>query len=273
MSWKNLQPFGLEVTSADLARLTKTEISQLATEISKRGFAVFRAQQISDHDFVGFLQRLGPMTFTKGELPVTSCSKLNVVTNVGRTDPPRSVFHTDTSYIACPPAYTALRITETPKRGGDTLITNQYQAYDTLPKKTIAELADAQVLHVATGVALDEDDESQHWHPLFRRHPITGKKALFLSTPTRCVEIFGFDRQESETIIKQLYQHSTRPLNTYRHRWSAGDVLIWDNRCTMHRADHSAVVGRRTLHRGLVSEQVSAKSQITKQPLTTTQLQ
>lgn len=246
-------PIGKELTDIDLNTVSAHDITKLKYLLATQGVVVVREQLLSDDEFVNFLQKLGTLTFTEGEQPVTAGSWLNVVSNVGRKSPPRSVFHTDTSYISSPPAYTALKAVTLPQHGGETLFSNQYLAFETLPASIKHQLADALVLHVASGVSLDRSAESQSWHRLFRQHPLSGKVALFLSTPERCQQIEGLELSYSQRVIRLLYQHSIRPQRLYRHQWRSGDIVIWDNRCTMHRADHSQVVGDRILHRGLVA--------------------
>ncbi len=250
---QNLVPLGKELTTIDLNTVGDDDITKLKHLLARIGVVVIREQSLSDAEFVTFLQRLGTLTFTVGEQPVAEQPWLNLVSNVGRESPPRSVFHTDTSYIARPPAYTALKAVTLPQHGGETLFSNQYLAFETLPVSIKQQLADAQVLHVASGVNLDRQAESQSWHPLFRQHPLSGKIALFLSTPERCQQIQGLELSYSQRAIRLLYQHSIRPQRLYRHQWRSGDIVIWDNRCTMHRADHSQVVGDRILHRCLVA--------------------
>jgi taurine dioxygenase len=89
-------------------------------------------------------------------------------------------------------------------------------------------------------------------HPLFRRHPVTNEVALFLSTPERCSDLSGLEPARSARAIDALYRHSIRPANLYNHLWRPGDIVLWDDRLTMHRADHAGVSGDRVLHRGLV---------------------
>jgi taurine dioxygenase len=251
-----LSPFGVEANKIRITELNDKDIIALKHTVANNGFIVFRQQTVSDAEFVAFLNRLGQMTFTVGEIPVPHQPSLNVVSNIGRTHPPRSVFHTDTSYIAKPPAFTALRAVTIPALGGETLFSDQYRAYETLPKAVKQKLADAQVLHVMSGLALDKNEESQSWHPLFMRHPFSNRSALFLSTPERCQAISGIRLEEAQRIIRLLYKHSIRHYRLYRHRWQPDDILIWDNRCTMHCADHSKVVGDRVLHRGIVLGEV-----------------
>ena len=234
------------------ASIQASDIDDLKAALAHHGVVLFRNQSVGDGAFVAFLRRLGPLTFTVGETPVEQHPDLNVVSNVGRTTPPKSVFHIDTSYVSQPPAYTALRAVTVPQQGGQTLFSNQYLAYDTLAQKAKHKLNDAKVSHVATGVVLDATEERQSWHPLFLKHPISGRHSLYLSTPARCQAISGIPDAQAQRIIKLLYRHSIRPSRWLSHVWQAGDILIWDNRCTMHRADHAQVSSDRVLHRGLV---------------------
>jgi len=257
---QNLSPFGVEVAGMQVSEAADRDISSLKQLLAENGVVILRNQSIDDAEFVSFLKRLGDLMFTAGEKPVPHQPWLNLVSNVGRDRTPRSVFHTDTSYVVKPPAYTALKAILLPECGGETLFSNQYCAFETLPTRVKEKLSNATVLHLASGVKLDADQESQAWHPLFQRHPVSGKTALFLSTPERCQVIQGLTLAESQRAIRLLYKHSIRPRRLYRHDWQNGDIVIWDNRCTMHRADHAKVIGDRVLHRGLVASEMGDKT-------------
>lgn len=236
-----LAPFGVEILGLDLgAPMPAARVDDLRERIARGRVAIVRNQTIDDAGLVRFLASLGELTFTPGEIPVAGVPDLNVVSNVGRTTPPRSVFHTDTSYVARPPSYTALRPVALPDAGGATLFSDQVAVASGLSPRARAWLAGRTVLHVEIR------------HPLFRRHPLTGEVALYLSTPERCTQLSGVDERTSARVIAALYHRSTRPSALYRHTWRAGDLVIWDNRVTMHRADHAAVAGDRVLHRGMV---------------------
>ena len=250
--FRALSPFGIEANEIKITEIDDKDLVSLKHVIASNGLLVFRKQLVTDADFVAFLSRLGAMTFTVGETPVLHQPNLNVVSNIGRDRPPRSVFHTDTSYVSRPPAFTALRAVTIPASGGATLFSEQYRAYETLPSIVKEQLADARVLHVMSGLALENHQEQQSWHPLFLRHPLSGRLALFLSTPERCQVISGMAIEKAQRSVRLLYRHSIRHYRLYRHRWQPGDIAIWDNRCTMHRADHAQVIGDRVLHRGLV---------------------
>ena len=248
-----LAPFGMEVSGLDIRAISPSSFSDLARLIASSRVLVFRAQTLDDSSFVEFLKGLGELTFTEGEIPVEKFPDLNLVSNVGRQTPPRSVFHTDTSYVPRPPSFTALRPVVLPSSGGDTLFSDQVRAAASLPENIRLCLAGRSVMHTATG--LDGQMESTR-QPLFRRHGVTGETALFLSTPKRCTDLSGVDAQTSQRILAALYRHSTRASRLYRHVWKAGDVLIWDNRATMHKADHGKVTEDRVLHRGMVRGEI-----------------
>ncbi|KZE98183.1 MULTISPECIES: TauD/TfdA dioxygenase family protein [unclassified Rhodococcus (in: high G+C Gram-positive bacteria)] len=239
---------GIEIDELDLS---STETEELRTLLAEHGVLILRRQPLDDAGFLAFLRRFGEMMFTEGETPVPGFPDLNVISNVGRTTPPKSTFHVDTTYVPNPPAYTALRAVEVPESGGSTLFSDQYAAYDTLPADRKADLAGRTVTHRVTGVASDTDSCAEH--PLFAVHPVTGRTALALSAPARCVAISGMSTEEAQETVRYLFEHSTRETNVMRHAWAPEDVVMWDNRCVMHRADHSGVVGNRVMHRGMVA--------------------
>ncbi len=241
--------FGQVVGNLDLRQLGAADIDALKIALAACGVIVFRDQTLDDTAFVGFLTQLGPMIFTPGETPLADHPMLNAVSNVGRATPPRSVFHTDSSYLAQPPAYTALRAVTTPRSGGATIFSDQYAAADALPLACRAALAGRAARHRVTGLAGQDEHCRQ---PLLRRHPVNGRTALFLTTPERCDAVDGFDDAVSRRLVDVLYRRSIRSQNQFVHHWHGGDVVIWDDRCTMHRADHSGVIGDRVLHRGMV---------------------
>ena len=248
-----LEPLGAVITDVRVDSLDAFTAHRLTDLLARNGVLILPDQDIDDDRFLAFLRSLGPLTFTKGETPVDGYPDLNVVSNVGASTPPRSSWHVDTSYVSEPPAYTALRVVEVPSEGGETLFSDQYAAYDTLDDDLRDELAGRLITHVATGVELDEADEHEAHHPVFRQHPISSYTSLYLTTPARCRALSGMGEEQSRAVIEQLYAHSTRDENVLRHAWAPGDVVIWDNGCVLHKADHSGVSGDRVLHRGLVA--------------------
>lgn len=224
----------------------------VARAVAASGVAVLDMPGLEVADFVAFMGQMGPLMFTTGETPVPNFPDLNIVTNVARKTKPKSVFHSDTTYVARPPSYSGLYAVEVPEAGGATLFTDQYAAYDLLPATLKALLEGATMRHEVTGVELPDGEEREARHPVVRRHPMTGRPALYLTTPARCSQLTLKTGEDRSDLIDMLYEHSLTRAPRKAHRWTQGDIVIWDNRCTLHVADHSAVVGHRTLFRALV---------------------
>lgn len=246
-----LHPLGAEITSVQAHDLDDPAFDDLRLLLACQGVVVLRGQRLDDHGLVTFLRRLGTLTFTAGETPVPGHPELNIISNIGAVTPPRSTFHVDTSYVDDPPAFTALLAVTVPQAGGQTLFTDQYAAHDTLSPDLLTRLAGRVVRHVVTGVEPGPGQQTIADHPVFAPHPRTGRTALYLTTPARCAAVSGLDDHDAAQVIQTLYAHSTQPERTLRHSWRPGDLVVWDNRCVMHRADHDGVVGDRVMHRGM----------------------
>ncbi len=170
-----------------------------------------------------------------------------------------AAWHTDDSYKAVPCSLTVLYGVEVPSTGGDTQFVNMYRPYEDLPAETRARIANLRVIHrydssrkgnrVAKRTASEEAQTPDVVHPLVRTHPETGRKALYLN-PNRMEQVVGMERAESDRFLDELIAHATQPKYQYRHTWRNGDILIWDNRCTMHKANADYPEGsRRFMHR------------------------
>ena len=257
MRVEELSPLGAVLRGVDLREADATLAAEVRGLLADRGVLVIADQHdLDDAGFTAFLRLLGELVFTTGETPVEGHPDLNVVSNVGRTTPPRSQFHVDTSYVAVPPAYTALRAVEVPEQGGATLFSDQFAAARTLPPSLRENVEGRSATHVVTGLTpeqLGPDAETAAEHPLLRPHPVSGRETLFLSTPQRMASVSGLDDEAASALVDELLAHSLREENLLRHSWSAGDVVIWDNGAVMHKADHAGVVGDRVMHRGMVA--------------------
>ncbi|SCX41096.1 taurine dioxygenase [Klenkia marina] len=257
MQIQPLEPLGAVVSGVEVGPLGVADVEGMRAALAEHGVVVLRDQHVDDTAFLGFLQSFGELTFTAGETPVDGFPDLNVISNVGRAEPPRSTFHVDSSYLSTPPAYTALRAVEIPSRGGETVFTDQYRALRTLPAELAERVRDRRIRHVVTGIdpeLLTADDETAAEHPVVRPHPLTEHPALFLTTPKRCAAVSGLPDDEAADLVATLYAHSTTEDNSLAHAWAPGDVVMWDNACVLHRGDHSVVVGDRVMHRGMVRD-------------------
>jgi taurine dioxygenase len=177
-------------------------------------------------------------------------------------------WHSDDSYKAVPCSLTALYGVAVPSIGGDTQFTSMYAAYDDLAEAMKARIAGLRVLHAydssrkGTRVAKLRPEEAETVppvaHPLVRTHPETGRRALYMN-PNRMEAVIGLERAESDALLDALTQHAIQEKYQYRHRWRPGDVLIWDNRCTMHKANADYPEGsRRLMHRIIIEGTVPA---------------
>jgi taurine dioxygenase len=148
---------------------------------------------------------------------------------------------------------------EIPPAGGDTYWANLYAAYDTLPAALKHRIEGREAVHDATynsaGVMRKGYQEVSDpraapgaRHALVRTHPETGRKVLFLGR-RRNSYVIGLELEESERLLDELWRHATQPQFTFRQQWRAGDVMVWDNRCTLHRRDAFDPRARRLLHR------------------------
>jgi taurine dioxygenase len=171
-------------------------------------------------------------------------------------------WHSDDSYRAVPCSLTMLYGIKVPETGGDTQFANMYAAYDGLPAARKQQIAGLRVEHryessrrggrVMTLGADEAATLPDVTHPLVRAHPETGRNALYLN-PNRMERIIGLSRAESDRLLDALTAHATRERYQYRHQWRRGDLLIWDNRCTMHKANGDyAADARRFMHRIMI---------------------
>ena len=198
------------------------------------------------------------------------CAEVNIISSEDRDelgDGKKIVnganWHTDDSFMREPCSLTMLHGVVVPSRGGDTQFTNMYAAYEDLspgmkaridPLKAIHKYSSSRKLsRISTRPAEEMAAMPEATHPLVRTHPETGRKALYLN-PNRMEEIVGLDRAESDRLLDELIAHATQMKYQYRHVWRQGDIVIWDNRCTMHKANADYPEGeRRLMHRVIVA--------------------
>ena len=157
-------------------------------------------------------------------------------------------WHTDKPYHPAPPLLTMLHAIELPPVGGDTEFANMALAYDALPPETRRRIAG---LRVVFSPAFDNTRPAVD-HPLVRTHPDTGAKALYLGNHS--THIIGMPEREGAALLAELLQHATQRQFVYVHRWRIGDLVMWDNRCLLHRAvaNYEVEKYRRVMHRSVV---------------------
>jgi alpha-ketoglutarate-dependent taurine dioxygenase len=160
-------------------------------------------------------------------------------------------WHSDLNFVEQPPDASCLYALEVPPAGGDTGFANMYAAFETLPADLAAAIDGRQILHDArfnSAGYLREIRVPDTLHPIVRTHPETGRKALYLGRRANA-RIDGLTADRSDALLDRLWRHATAPACTWHHRWQAGDLVIWDNRCTLHRRDAFDPSQRRIMHR------------------------
>ena len=176
-------------------------------------------------------------------------------------------WHSDDTFMARPSALTVLYGIVVPEVGGDTQYANMYAAYEALPAEKRAYLDTLKVVHTMKpargGIGRTRSIAPEilaarppSVHPLVRTHPETGRKALYVSR-NRMDHIVGMEREDGHRLIDELVEHAVQPEFTYRHKWRRGDIVIWDNRCLMHKANGDYEEGaRRFMQRIIVAGEV-----------------
>lgn len=242
---------GAEVTGIDLSGELEPNRAALARLFADHQVLFFRDQNLQPSDLVRFAEIFGPVgayPFAKGMeaeprvIPIIK--EPTQTTNFG------GIWHTDSTYLTKPSAASVLYSVEVPKVGGDTMWADGYLAYETLSpglQKTLASLkvvcsaakgkAQLRGDHLSAGsmqaANSDDMDVKQATHPIIRTHPVTGRKALYLSK-AHVTHFEGMSAAESAPLLDFMYEHQIKEELTCRFHWTAGTLAIWDNRCTVH---------------------------------------
>lgn len=262
--------FAGEVIGADLSRADDFEPVHQA--FLDHGVIVIRDQALSPPDQIAFSRRFGPLMGRRPsmsdrvlmpghpEIVILSNRKKESGENVGIADAGR-YWHSDLDFEEEPNLGTVLHAIEVPPEGGDTLFCDLEMACATLPDAMKARVAGKRAAHTfakhyrdvmaqgSTRIPLTDEQVAAlktTYHPIVRTHPETGRKVLFIN-PGHTTVVEGMDEAESEALLNALYAHCLQPDFIYRHRWRAGDTVLWDNRRVMHRAEPYDM-GRYTRH-------------------------
>ncbi|MBV9508211.1 MAG: TauD/TfdA family dioxygenase [Acidobacteriia bacterium] len=263
---------GAEVSAPDFAlnRITEVQFEALYRAWLDHLVLLVRGQHLSDDDLIAFSRRFGQLDWApiqeSGRRFVEGHPELYVVSNVIENGVPigslgagEAAWHTDMSYQERPPKASILYALEVPPGGGDTWFCNMYRAYGSLPAALRERIAGMRLKHDATynsggyvrqgSIAVDDPLTSAGvYHPLAPVHPETGRRMLYLGR-RRNAYIDGLPLAESEALLDELWSYAARQEHSWRHQWQKGDLVLWDNRCTMHRRDSFDSASRRILHR------------------------
>ena len=265
--------FGAEITGVDLAApLPEPVLGEVKAAWARHGVVAFPDQPLSLDELEAFTLEMGKFGTDPFIKPMPGHP--NVLELRREPDEKATNFgagwHSDWSFQDRPPAATILRSEVTPPVGGDTLFCDCARAYEALSPTMKAMLEPLQAIHSAARpygtqgsfaketaartmqIITSKEAEKTRTHPLVRTHPVTGRKALFIS-PVYTVGVEGLTGPESDGVLGLLFKHMLQDQFIYRHRWQAGMVLMWDNRCTMHLAEGGYDGHLRLMHRTTVA--------------------
>ena len=241
---------GAEIRGLDLSRpLERADMERVRAAFLEHIVLAIRGQSLSPQAQIAFTEHFGavephPLNSRPG-LP--DYPQLLVLRNrPGKPGARNDFWHSDISHAECPPAVSVLHALEVPEGRGDTQFCNMYAAYEQLSPAMRARMEKLEALHSGEATARRNREAATDAleirevpppvsHPVVRTHPDTGRRAIYVN-PFFTVRFSDMSEAESAPILEYLYQLATRPENVYRHRWSPGDVLMWDNRCAMHYA-------------------------------------
>ena len=279
--------FAGAVLGIDLTRhLTDAELAAIHAGMDQFGVLVFHDQQLDDVSQVAFSRQLGPLEQATGDIMAPQDRRvsidLNDISNLDKNgellprDDRRRLFglgnrlwHSDSSFKDVPAKYSLLSARKIPPTGGNTEFADMRAAYDALDDATQREVRDLICAHsqvFSRGILGFDDftpEERQKWAPvrqrLVRRHPSTGRLSLYLSSHAGAIE--GMPIPEARSFLRDLTEHATQRQFVYAHVWAPWDLVMWDNRVTMHRARRYDPLQVRDLRRTTLTNQVSSLEQ------------
>jgi taurine dioxygenase len=261
---------GAEVRRIDLRNIEEGTFGDLMHAWHQHSVLLIRGQSLNDQELISFSRRFGDLDwapvqenrrcFVEGlpEIYIVSNVKVNGEA-IGSLGDGEAVWHTDMSYLEVPPKASMLYSLEVPPTGGNTSFCSMYAIYDALPGKLKERIPNLKIKHDGTynsggyvrqGVTATDDPLISRGavHPLVCTHPNTGRRMLYLGR-RRNAYLIGLPLAESEALLDELWAFVGRPEFTWEHVWRVGDLVMWDNRCTMHRRDAFDPGSRRIMHR------------------------
>ena len=273
--------FAAEIGDADLSRpLDAADVTAIKDAFAKYSVLIFPEQHLSQDQHLDFARYFGPLETTialyrkdaKLRVPAefADVSNLDPENQVWGKDSRQRMFqlgnrlwHTDSSFKRVPALASLLYARSIPPVGGHTEFADERAAYDALPEEMKRRLDSLVAEHsifnsrARLGFTSFSDEERAGLPPvpqvLVRTHPESGRKSLYLAS--HAGRIFGMGEQEGRALIDQLVAHATQPQFVYTHRWRVHDLVIWDNRCTMHRgADFDDLRWKRDMQRATVHD-------------------
>ena len=260
---------GAEMRGVDLAAVTGAQVEAIKQAWYRHDVLVFRNQEMADDDLLAFSRNFGtldpPPNQGAGRKSPPGYPDIYVVSNVldekgepiGALGDGDAAWHTDMSYAPKPPDASMLYSLELPTKGGDTWFCSMKAALAKMPRQLVERIRNLDIKHDGTydsggtvrkGMAPSEDPRTSVGtpHPIVIEHPVSGDRALYLGR-RRNAYIMGLALAESERLLDEIWSYAEAAV--YKHKWALGDVVLWDNRTTMHRRDAFDPKSRRVMHR------------------------
>jgi taurine dioxygenase len=268
---------GAEITGIDLSKdVSAAQRDFIFNAYIEHLVLLFRGQSLSFADLLRLRELFGPpglaanqllglgrKKYYTAEVPDEITIISNIVdangTAIGALGDGEAYWHTDSSFTETPISASLLHAIEVTEQGGETAFLNMYRAYDEMPPELAAKIggkyANHSKVHNSAGVRrpefADVTDPSKApgvKHPIVRTHPVTGRKCLYLGRRLNSY-IFGLSLEESEKLLDAIWAHTSQDKYVWQHKWRVGDLLVWDNRCTMHHRNAFSPNARRLLHK------------------------
>ena len=261
---------GAEVKGVDLKTMDDAGFARIRQAWLDHSVVLVRGQALGDDDLIAFSRCFGDLDWAPvqetGRRFVPGLPEIYIVSNIvvngepiGSLGAGEAVWHTDMSYLALPPKASILYAIEVPPTGGNTSFCDMYAIYQALHPGLQHRIEELKVKHDGTynsggyvrqGVSPTDDPRSSPGavHPLVCTHPETGRRMLYLGR-RRNAYILALELEESEALLDELWAFVARPEFTWEHVWRVGDLVLWDNRCMMHRRDAFDPSARRIMHR------------------------
>ena len=256
---------GAEIDGVNLKKISKEQFKEIKIVFGKYGVIFFRNQNLSPEEEIIFAELWGEININRFFTNLEGYPKIALVSK--EPDQKKNIggaWHTDHTYDLEPAMGSILFAHQVPKKGGDTLFSSMYAAYETLSdglKDTLKNMhgrhssrhvfgtSRAERNDDTVGRIINSDKAKQDAiHPVVITHPQTGKKALFVN-PTFTLGFDGWSDEESKPLLNYLYSHATKPEFTCRFKWEEGSIAFWDNRSTWHLAVNDYHGQRRVMHR------------------------
>jgi taurine dioxygenase len=271
---------GAEVRGVNLAAVVEAEVGAIKDAWYRHDVLMFRNQKMTDDDLLSFSKHFGtldpPPNQGAGRKSPPGYPDVYVVSNVldekgepiGALGDGEATWHTDMSYSPEPPDASILYSLEIPATGGDTWFCSMKSALAQMPRQLVERIQNLDIKHDGTydsggyvrkGMTASQDPRTSVGtpHPIIIEHPVSGERALYLGRRLNAY-IMGLEVVESERLLDEIWSYVEAAV--YRHKWALGDLVLWDNRTTLHRRDAFDPTARRVMHRTQIKGKVAPRA-------------